>query len=326
MAIPAVVPSGPAVEIHEVTRRFGAKAALAGVSMSVSRGEIHALLGPNGAGKTTLLRILAGLTRPTTGTVRILGLDVLRQTAGVRRLVGVIPSGDRTFYQRLSGLENLIFFGRLYGFSFAEASRRAREVLEAVGLGGQEYLMTGKYSQGMQKRLAIARALLTDPAVFLVDEATHNLDPEGARRVREFVRGAADRGAGVVWATQRVEEIRGFADTVTLLHQGNVRFTGTTAQLVSLASPTRFLLKIRNGRLSADHLTLGLRTALGTHGVISSDASEDGEHYVMTVAEGSTLGQAIAAITAANFQVLSCHETRPEIEQAFVELTGGGPV
>ena len=181
--------------------------------------------------------------------------------------------------------------------------------------------MIGKYSQGMQKRLAIARALLTEPVVFLVDEATHNLDPEGARRVREIIRHAADRGAGVVWTTQRVEEIRGFADTVTLLHRGAVRFTGTTAQLVSLASPTRFLIKVRNGRLDPRHLTEGLRAALGSHGAISSDASEDGEHYVMTVAKDSTLGQAIAAITAADLQVISCHETRPEIEQAFVELT-----
>jgi ABC-2 type transport system ATP-binding protein len=238
-------------------------------------------------------------------------------------MIGVIPSGDRTFYQRLSGLENLIFFGRLYGYAFAEASTRARDALESVGLGGQEHLMIGKYSQGMQKRLAIARALLTSPVVFLVDEATHNLDPEGARRVREIIRLAADRGAAVVWTTQRVEEIRGFADTVTLLHRGGIRFTGTTAQLISMASPTRFLIRVRNGRLGAHQLTAQLRTAVGSHGDIASDASEDGEHYVMTVAKESTLGQAIAAITAADFQVVSCHETRPEIEQAFVELTEG---
>jgi ABC-2 type transport system ATP-binding protein len=315
----------PAVEVRGLSRRFGTRTALREVSLSVGRGEVHALLGPNGAGKTTLLRILAGLTRASAGTARVMGLDVLRQTAAVQRLIGVIPAGDRTFYQRLSGLENLIFFARLYGFDYREAARRARETLEAVGLAGDEHLMIGKYSQGMQKRLAIARALLVQPAVFLIDEATHNLDPQGARRVRELVRDAADRGAGVVWATQRVEEIRGFVDSVTLLHRGTVRFSGTTAQLVSLTSPSRFLLRIRNGRVGATQFTEELAASLGRHGVIAADSSEDGEHYVMTVASGSTLGEAISAISAAQFQVLSCHETRPEVEQAFVELTEDPP-
>src|SRR3990170_2220332 len=134
----------PAVDIRALTRRFGVRTALRDVSITVARGEIHALLGPNGAGKTTLLRILAGLTRPSAGTAAVLGVDILRQSAAVRGLVGVIPSGDRTFYQRLSGLENLIFFARLYGFSFRDAMRRARETLESVGLAGQESLMAGK--------------------------------------------------------------------------------------------------------------------------------------------------------------------------------------
>jgi len=313
--------AGPAIEIRGLSRRFGTTTALREVSISVRRGEIHALLGPNGAGKTTLLRILAGLTRPSSGTARILGRDIVNQAAAVRRLVGVIPSGDRTFYQRLSGLENLVFFGRLYGFGYRDAARQARETLGAVGLAGHEHLAVGKYSQGMQKRLAIARALLTDPAVLLVDEATHNLDPDGARRVRELVRAAADRGTGLLWATQRVEEIRGFADFVTLIHRGTVRFTGTTAQLVSLASPTSFLLRIRNGRVSSQQPTAELQAALGHLGALTSDQSGDGEHYVLTIRDSATLGEAISAITAASFQVLSCHETRPEIEQAFILLT-----
>jgi ABC-2 type transport system ATP-binding protein len=313
--------AGPAIEISGVSRRFGATTVLREISMSVHPGEIKALLGPNGAGKTTLLRILAGLTRPSAGTARILGLDIVRQSAAVRRLVGVIPSGDRTFYQRLSGLENLIFFGRLHGFNFRDATRRARETIGAVGLAGHEHLAVGKYSNGMQKRLAIARALLTDPAVLLVDEATHNLDPDGARRVRELVRAVADRGTGVLWATQRVEEIRGFADLVTLINRGVVRFTGTTAQLVSLASPTSFLLRIRNGRVSSQQPTAELQAALGHLGALIQDQSGDGEHYVLTIRDSATLGEAISAISAANFQVLSCHETRPEIEQAFILLT-----
>lgn len=317
--------AGPAIEIRGVSRRFGTITALREVSISVRRGEIHALLGPNGAGKTTLLRILAGLTTPSQGVACVLGYDVFGPAKAARRLVGVIPSGDRTFYQRLSGFENLVFFGRLYGFSHREAARRAREALDAVGLTGSESQAVGRYSQGMQKRLAIARAIQIDPGVMLIDEATHNLDPEGARRVRELIRATADRGTGVLWATQRVEEIRGFAETVTLLHKGVVRFTGTPAQLVSMTSPKSFLIRIRNGRLPTEQLPDAMEIALGPLGLIVPDRSQDAEHYVLTVGDGATLGEAIAALTTADFQVLSCHETRSEIEQAFISLTKDAP-
>jgi ABC-2 type transport system ATP-binding protein len=157
--------------------------------------------------------------------------------------------------------------------------------------------------------------------VFLVDEATHNLDPEGARRVRELVRAVADQGAAVLWATQRVEEIRGFADSVMLLHQGTVRFTGTPAQLEALAAPRRFLLRIRNGEVSSGPMLASLESALAHRGSLSADGDVETEHFVLTLGDGATLGEAVAAFVAANYQVLSCHETRSEIEEAFVTLT-----
>jgi ABC-2 type transport system ATP-binding protein len=316
----------PAIEVDRVTRRFGTTVALREMSMVVSPGEIHALLGPNGAGKTTLLRILVGLTTADEGVARIRGVDVGRQSADVRAAVGMVPSGDRTFYNRISGLENLVFFARLYGFGRSEAARRAGDLLEAVGLTGSAHLAVGRYSHGMQKRLAIARALLMQAEVLLVDEATHNLDPEGARRVRELIRHAADGGAGVLWTTQRVEEIRGFADTVTLLNAGRVRFSGSPAQLVALASPRSFLVRLRNGHgdaagVGAGGSVVGLQDALGSVGRIAADAGGDGEHYLLTVSDGATLGDAITKLTAAQVQVLSCSEARSEIEQAFVMLT-----
>jgi len=310
----------PAIEVSSVSRRFGSTVALENVSVHVAQGEIHALLGPNGAGKTTLLRILSGLTIPTRGSARVLGRDTARRTSEGRHLVGVIPSGDRTFYQRLSGIENLLFFARLYGLGYQEALRRAGDTMASVGLNGVEGLVVGKYSQGMQKRLAIARALLIDPRVLLVDEATHNLDPEGARRVRELIRAAADRGAGVLWATQRIEEIRGFAETVTMLHHGVVRFSGTPAQLVSMTAPKSFLIRVGNGRPSGDRVN-ALKLALGALGAIEPERSNDGEHYTLTIADGATLGEAISAIVNADIQILACHETRPEIEEAFISLT-----
>jgi ABC-2 type transport system ATP-binding protein len=224
-----------ALEVRGLRRRFDRAMALDGVDLTVRAGEIHALLGPNGAGKTTLLRTLSGLVAPTDGSVVVLGADVSAGTRSLNGRVGLVPSGDRTFYLRLSGLENLIFFARLQGLGKRAAVARAHEVLEEVGLRDAARRNVGVYSHGMQKRLSIARALLTAPGVLLVDEATHDLDPEGAERVRSLVAERAAAGAAVLWATQRVDEISGFADRVTLLSAGHVRFAGSVSELLAEA-------------------------------------------------------------------------------------------
>jgi ABC-2 type transport system ATP-binding protein len=164
-----------AVEVRGLVRRFGEREALKGVDLTARTGEIHALLGPNGAGKTTLLRVLTGLVDPSEGSVRILGADGRGRAA--RGRVGLVPAGDRSFYLRISGTENLLFFARLHGMRKRAAVARAREVLEDVGLTEAAGRPVGGWSHGMQKRLSVARALLTSPPVLLVDEATHDLDP-----------------------------------------------------------------------------------------------------------------------------------------------------
>src|SRR5918999_2811100 len=130
----AVGSPGAAIAAHELTRRFGEKLALDGVSFDVRPGELHALLGPNGAGKTTLIRILLGLLEPSSGSVEMLERDIRRHRSELRQAIGFVPSGDRSFYLRISGLENLVFFARLHGLSRRDALGRARELLEHVGL------------------------------------------------------------------------------------------------------------------------------------------------------------------------------------------------
>lgn len=306
------------IEARGVSRRFRSIVALEDVTMLVGRGEVHALLGPNGAGKTTLLRILSGLISPTTGSVRVLGLDV--HTRALRSTVGLVPSGDRSFYLRLSGVENLVFFGRLYGLKRAHAFTRAREVLAAVGLEEAGERLVGVYSHGMQKRLSVARALLPRPSALLVDEATHDLDPEGAWRIRELVASLARDGATVLWATQRIDEIRGFAQTVTLLRRGNVRFSGTVSELMAHAKPQQYLLRlhIANGHAAPQGV---LERVFGGDARIS--AANDPEHFRLALTEDVVLGDAVAALTAGGIQVLACREERSELEEAFLTLTGG---
>ena len=308
------------VEVREVSRTFGAVLALDRVSLLVRAGEIHGLLGPNGAGKTTLLRVLTGLVDADSGHVRVAGCDPAQSGRALRSRVGTVPSGDRSLYLRVSGLENLVFFARLQGLRRRAATRRAYEVLEAVGLQDAARTSVGVYSHGMQKRLSVARALLVDPVVLLVDEATHDLDPEAAATVRGLVQDLAARGTAVIWTTQRVDEIRGFADAVTLLAQGQVRFSGSVPELMAHALPRRYLLRLLDARGNGAAPDPVLAAALAGLGSIER-TSEDATHFVMSLEDDAVLGDALAAVHAAGFQLLSCRDERSEVEEAFLALT-----
>jgi ABC-2 type transport system ATP-binding protein len=310
---PSVPSLQPAIRVDSVVHRFDEAVALDSVSLDVAAGSIHALLGPNGAGKTTLLRILAGLLVPNSGGVQVLGSDV-DMSRSFRRLVGLVPSGDRSFYLRISGLENLVFFARLQGMRRRDAVRRAREVLAEVDLADEEAKRVGLYSHGMQKRLSVARALLTNPPILLVDEATHDLDPDGARRVRDLVVARAAQGAAVVWTTQRLEEIRGLADVVTLLSHGHTAFAGTVPQLMAHAVPRRYILRLQR---------VASLTAMPHLGTLTPMSKGDEEHYVLHLGDGVILGDALARLTSSGVRVVACREERSEIEEAFLSLAGG---
>jgi ABC-type multidrug transport system ATPase subunit len=312
------------VEVRGVDRRFKETVALHGVSLRIPPRTIHALLGPNGAGKTTLIRVLTGLVEPDAGQVRLMGIPLTGVTSRkVRRLFGYVPSGDRTFYLRISATENLVFFGRLYGLTRRKALVRAGEVLEAVELTNAAKLPVGVFSHGMQKRLSLARALLLDPPILFVDEATHDLDPEASARARGLVANAASAGAAVVWATQRVDEIRGFADRVTLLDRGVVRFEGSVPELMGTAGARRFLLHLARepgGGEQIDQVT----DLVGHMGKVlpAGGEGEDGEHLLLVLQADAVLGDAIARLSNAGIRVVACREERSGIEEAFLRLTG----
>ena len=302
----------PALVVESATRTFGDVQALDGVSLEVLPGEIHALLGPNGAGKTTLLRLLTGLVTPTGGRVAVLGANV-----GARRRrdgVGFVPSGDRSFYERLSGEENLLFFARLHGLGKRAARARAREVLGQVGLADAATRPVAAYSHGMQKRLSVARALLGSPAVLLVDEATHDLDPVNAARVRELVSRLAEQGSAVLWATQRIEEIRGFADRATLLVEGRVRFAGAVVALLAQADSRRYVLRLGGSRRLAD-----LQEVLGPTARLT--ALPEPGHVALELRDRTVLGDVVSMLAAAGARVHDCRRERAEAEDAFLALS-----
>lgn len=221
---------------HPFRKRPGVRA-LRGLSIQAEPGAVLGLLGPNGAGKTTLLKILANLVLPDAGDVTIEGWSLRDDPSEARGRVGVVFNDERSFFWRLSARENLRFFGALYDVHRSVVVERMSFYLEAFGLLGIVDRRFASYSSGQKKALAIARAMLTDPPVVLLDEPTNNLDPLMTARLKEHVRDelAHKRGKTVIWATHRLEEVGDVCDRVALLDRGSVLFDGRTDEFVRLS-------------------------------------------------------------------------------------------
>ena len=210
--------------VRAVVKRFAGHTALAGVNLDVAPGEVVALLGPNGAGKSTLLRILGTTVLPDQGTATVVGHDVTDDPSAVRRRIGVTLGDERSWYWRLSGRQNLEFFGAMYGLRRRAARARAAELLRDVGLERAADRRFDGYSSGMRARLSLARALLTEPSVLLLDEPTRAIDPVAAVDFRDRVKQLASKdGRSLLLATHDLYEAAAVADRIVVLGGGRVR-------------------------------------------------------------------------------------------------------
>jgi sodium transport system ATP-binding protein len=224
----------PAVAVDSLTKNFGATAAVAELSFQVVPGEIYGLLGPNGAGKTTTLRILAGILLPTHGRVRVVGLDVAQEPLAVRQRLGFLTN-TTGLYPRLTGRELLGYFARLHGLDPDAAAARIATLAGALQLAPFFDRRCEALSTGERQRLSIARAVLHDPAVLVLDEPTAGLDVLASRFLRDFVRAERDRGKAVVFSTHYLAEAELLCDRIGLLHRGRLLAEGTPPALRAAA-------------------------------------------------------------------------------------------
>jgi len=234
----ALRPIGPdlhAVAFHSVSKVFrhrpslfnwigreraGETVALNSVSITVQRGEVLVLLGPNGSGKTTFLKLIATMLLPDQGAVWVQGADTLREAKRARAGVGFAVATERSFYPRLTARENLEFFASLEDVPQSLRARRVAEVLGRTGLGDATDTLVMKFSSGMHQRLGIARALLKDPSILLLDEPTRSLDPGAAHDLWDWLRTTAHEGRTIVMASHNFTEAFAVGDRIAVLHRG----------------------------------------------------------------------------------------------------------
>ncbi len=214
------------IQFEGLTKRFGKIVAVKGLSLEVKKGELFGILGPNGAGKTTIVRVLCGALRPTEGRVKVGGYDVVEHPIEVKRMIGYLPE-EPNFYERLTARALLKFFSELYSLN---DDGRIDELLDMMGIIERADSQIATFSKGMRQRLAIARALLHDPEVLVLDEPTMGLDPESALMVREFIK-SHKREKTILMCTHYMNEAEELCDRIGILNRGELVAMGSSAEL-----------------------------------------------------------------------------------------------
>ncbi len=218
------------IRLTDLVKRYGKFTAVDGINLEVPRGELFGLLGPNGAGKTTTIRMIAGILRPTAGTVEVAGYNIHTHPLEAKHRMGYIP--DRPFvYDKLTGGEFLRFAAALYGQEGPAVERRIDELLELFELGPWKDELTESYSHGMRQKLIISGALVHRPAVIIVDEPMVGLDPKSARLLKDLFRQFVDRGGTVLMSTHTLEVAEQMCDRIAIVLKGRVAAHGTMAEL-----------------------------------------------------------------------------------------------
>jgi len=307
--------STPVLECHGLRRRFGDLVAVDGVSFQIAAGETYGLLGPNGAGKTTTISMIAGLLERDAGEVTVAGRPMTTRTVQAKRALGYVPQ-DLAIYPDLSGLENLLFFARLYGMSRAQAQARAREVLDVIGLADRAKDATKTYSGGMKRRLNVGLGLLNDPKLLILDEPTVGVDPQSRNAILESVARLSGAGMAVLYTTHYMEEAERLCDRVGIIDHGKLIAEGTRRELVSMVGELDSVALAATGDLAGAAQALASMVC-----VKKASVTDDGIDLVVGGARECLPGLLERAADS-GAAVRSVTVTEPDLEAVFLHLTG----
>lgn len=302
--------SATAIETSGLTKRFGARAAIDGVDLRVPRGTAFGFLGPNGAGKTTMIRMLLGLTRASSGTMSVLGHPVPAERAQALSRVGAIVEEPR-FHPHLSGRENLRIVAAVRGL---DAYERIEPALARVGLSERADDKVKKYSLGMRQRLGVARCLLADPLLLILDEPTNGLDPGGIQEFREMIRAMVEQeGRTVFLSSHLLDEVEKICDHAAIVDRGKVLMQGAISELSKGGARNELLVEV-------DDPSRALSLLDSSQLVQDTRLSDEGLSLVLT-GEPRTAAQVNAMLVGAGLAVSRLEPVRQSLEQRFLEIT-----
>jgi ABC-2 type transport system ATP-binding protein len=297
----------PAIDVEHLTKRYHDFLAVDDVSFTVKMGELFAFVGPNGAGKTTTVEIIDTIRTPTSGTVRLLGMDVTKRKRDILRRIGVLPQGFTSF-DRITVTETIQYYSRLF-------SRRHPDVeglIELANLEDKSKEQFQNLSGGLKQRLGIAVALVNDPEVVFLDEPTTGLDPRARREVWEVLVGLKKKGKTVFLTTHYMEEAELLADTVAIISKGRIIAVGTPEELIQ-GNAKYLVLTLK----SADEKALEIVRTMGLEPV-----QDDHRNITVNVEHPSDVRKILNALTDGEASFLALDVRKPSLEAVFLDLTG----
>lgn len=302
-----------AIETLQLTKTYAGEGGCQDISLAVPAGSIFGLLGPNGAGKSTLVKMLVGLLQPTSGEARVLDRpihDVL-----VRKKIGFLPENFR-YHDWLSGEDLLDFHGRLFGLSPENISRRIPEVLDMVGLSKHRHKRVGSYSKGMQQRIGLGCALMSDPDLLFLDEPTSALDPIGRKMVRDLIVNLRDKGKTIFLNSHLLSELETVCDHIAIIREGNLLYQGDWRQLASQGYKIKLVLEVSNNLDIAKHITeafqiVALTKRSGKGNRLEVTLTCPGEQYIP---------QLISSLTAVGIFIYEVTPVTDSLEKLFLDF------
>ena len=312
-------------ERHRFSRKKEKVIAVDHIDLEINSGELFGLLGPNGAGKTTTIKMLCTLLMPDEGTATIGGLDVVKDANRVRKILGVVLGGERSLYWRLSGYENLWFFSQMYNVRPDVAKSRIQDVLKLVELEESAHDPVEKYSRGMRARLHIARGLVNDPDILLLDEPTLGIDPSGARMLRDFIKNELQRKRGktILLTTHYMQEADELCDRVAIIDKGKIIALDTPKALKESIS------EVEVAEISVEGAQPGIETRLrGIAGidVATADYGDSATGEAVIRLQTKKLEKILPSVTKAlveeNLKITELRESKPSLEDVYIKLTG----
>ena len=323
------------VEVRSLSKTFTTKegplfrktqksvTALDDVNFSVKKGEIFGLLGPNGAGKTTTIKAICTLIHPTSGEVYVNGHNVVKDAQRARQDLGVMLTGDRTLYWKLSGRENLEYFAALYHMGGAAAKQRIEELLKLVGLDDRQNTLVENYSTGMRIRLSFAKAILHEAPVILLDEPTMSLDPQSARLVREIIRDLRKEGCSILLTTHYMEEADQLSDRVAIIDHGKIIAMAPPRELKETVLKSEIIeIEAQNINPQVVEKLRGIPTITEVVSTIDDAAAQKGVIKVHASGGKHVIPEMLGVLVKGDVEISNVKVATPTLEDVFISLTG----